>query len=134
MSAKCQKETSLADFDLALSLMRIGAALHPFDRLCLRLHLEDPVAGDQLLGFSEGAVNHRALGAGEPDACALRARLQPVASSITPAFTISSLNFAMAERSSSEGILPASESLVALTITMNRIVVSPIGFEVGSRA
>src|SRR5262245_35706507 len=47
----------------------------------------------------------------------------PLPSSITPAFTISSLNFAMAASSSSEGILPASESLVALTITMNRIVV-----------
>src|SRR5262249_14080476 len=52
----------------------------------------------------------------------------PLPSSITPAFTISSLNFAMAESSSSEGILPASESLVALTITMKRIVVSPLRF------
>src|SRR5262245_55025236 len=47
----------------------------------------------------------------------------PLPSSITPAFTISSLNFAMAESSSSVGILPVSESLVALTITMKRIVV-----------
>src|SRR4029450_8012909 len=52
----------------------------------------------------------------------------PLPSSITPAFTISSLNFAMVESSSSEGILPASESLVALTIAMNRIVVSPLRF------
>src|SRR5215510_8275249 len=52
----------------------------------------------------------------------------PLPSSITPAFTISSLNFAMAESSSSEGILPASESLVALTITMKRMVVSPLRF------
>jgi hypothetical protein len=49
-------------------------------------------------------------------------------SSITPSFTISALNFAMAERSSGEGIAPASDSLVALAITMNRIVVSPFGF------
>src|SRR5262245_1564004 len=40
----------------------------------------------------------------------------------------------MAESSSSEGILPASESLVALTITMNRIVVSPLGSRFPSRA
>jgi hypothetical protein len=49
----------------------------------------------------------------------------PLASSITPAFIISSLNFAMAESSSSDGILPASESLVGFTITMKRIIVSP---------
>src|SRR5262249_19867397 len=35
---------------------------------------------------------------------------------------------AIAERSSSEGIMPASESLVALTITMKRMVASPLGF------
>jgi hypothetical protein len=35
--------------------------------------------------------------------------------------TISSLNLAIAPSISSDGILPASESLVALTITMKRI-------------
>src|SRR5215510_12658421 len=54
----------------------------------------------------------------------------PLASSITPAFTISSLNFAMAKSSSSDGILPASESLVTFTITMKRIAVSPLGSSV----
>ena len=42
---------------------------------------------------------------------------------MTPAFTISSLNLPMAASTSSDGITPASESFVALTITMNRIVV-----------
>src|SRR6185503_21250993 len=42
---------------------------------------------------------------------------------MTPALTSSSLNFAMAPSSSSDGIFPASESFDALTITMNRIVV-----------
>src|SRR5262249_54235187 len=49
----------------------------------------------------------------------------PSPASITPAFTSSSLNFPIAASSFSSGITPASESLVALTIAMNRIVVSP---------
>src|SRR5262245_62129250 len=48
----------------------------------------------------------------------------PAPSTMTPAFTSSSLNFAIAPSISSEGILPASESLLALTITMKRIVFS----------
>src|SRR5688572_6631902 len=48
---------------------------------------------------------------------------RPLPSSMTPALTNSSLNFAMAPSSSSDGIFPASESFDALTITMNRIVV-----------
>src|SRR5262245_34504392 len=52
---------------------------------------------------------------------------------MTPAFTNSSLNFAIAASSSSDGILPASESFVALTITMNRIAVSPLGCLAKSR-
>src|SRR5438270_12217699 len=51
----------------------------------------------------------------------------PAPSSMMPALTISSLNFAIAPSISSDGILPASESLVALTITMKRIGLS-LGF------
>src|SRR3954471_12892567 len=47
---------------------------------------------------------------------------RPAPSSMMPALTISSLNLAIAPSISSDGILPASESLVALTITMKRIV------------
>src|SRR5262249_1835199 len=50
----------------------------------------------------------------------------PSPASITPAFTKSSLNLPMAVSNSVLGNLPASESLVALTITMNFIVVSPL--------
>jgi hypothetical protein len=39
--------------------------------------------------------------------------------SVTPAFTISSLNFPIAASNSLLGITPASESLFALTIAMN---------------
>src|SRR5437016_11469135 len=49
----------------------------------------------------------------------------PSPASITPAFTSSSLYFPISVRSCSLGITPASESLVAFTIIMNRIVVSP---------
>ena len=57
--------------------MRLRAALHPFDRLGLVLHLDDPVAGDQLLGLGERPVDHAALVAGETDARTLRAWAQP---------------------------------------------------------
>src|SRR6267154_2318750 len=57
----------------------------------------------------------------------------PEASSSTPAFCSSSWYFAMSAMSFSEGIAPASESFVALTIIMNRIVISPCGREPGLR-
>src|SRR5437588_121559 len=54
-----------------------------------------------------------------------------------PAFTSSSLNLPMSASSFSSGILPASESLVAFTITMNRIAASsrgcPTGWSNGNR-
>src|SRR5882672_9029561 len=49
----------------------------------------------------------------------------PSPASITPAFTRSSLNFPISASIFSLGRTPASESLLAFTITMNRIVVSP---------
>src|SRR5262249_53303487 len=49
----------------------------------------------------------------------------PSAASITPALVSSSLNLPISARSFSLGIMPASEFLLALTITMNRMVVSP---------
>src|SRR6267143_837146 len=48
----------------------------------------------------------------------------PSPASITPAFTSSSLNFPISVSMRSSGITPASESLFALTITMNFIAVS----------
>src|SRR6266568_3953490 len=47
----------------------------------------------------------------------------PEASSITPAFSSSMLNFPIAVRIFSSGRTPASESLLALTSTMTRIAV-----------
>ncbi len=49
---------------------------------------------------------------------------RPSPASITPAFISSSLNRPISVRSCSDGRTPASESLLALTRIMNRIVVS----------
>src|SRR5215472_9799574 len=49
----------------------------------------------------------------------------PARSRSTPAFSSSSLYFPIADKSSSLGILPASESVFAFTIIMNRIHATP---------
>src|SRR5258706_16334438 len=58
----------LANFDLALRASGIGAALDPFDRFFLRLHLNQPEAGDQLLRVGEGPIDHGPFHCGELDA------------------------------------------------------------------
>src|SRR5438132_4284500 len=72
--------------DLALALrakaprgVNLHESLGPLDRLGLRRELEDRVAGDQLLRFREGPVDHRALASGVPDPRPLRAGLEPFA-------------------------------------------------------
>src|SRR5215469_9325583 len=55
--------------------------------------------------------------------------LRPERSRSTPAFISSSLYLPMAESSSSLGIFPASLSLFALTIIMNRILLSQLDLE-----
>ena len=78
--AKSSASKTLANLDVsALVRIRVRAAAHPLDHLGLRPALQDPEAGDQLLGFGERTVHHRALLAVEGDAGALRAGLQPVA-------------------------------------------------------
>src|SRR6266568_5081563 len=57
----------------------IGTALDPLDRLFLRLDLPQPEAGDQLLCLGKRPIDDRSLRAGEADARALRARLEPFA-------------------------------------------------------
>src|SRR5215467_5194802 len=56
----------------------------------------------------------------------------PAPSSITPAFTSSSLYFAIAASISSDGNFPDSESLLAFTITMKRIRCLLLGFGTGA--
>src|SRR5260221_14561317 len=52
------------------------STLFPYTTL-FRSHLNHPEPGDQFLGLGERPVGYRALASGEPDARALRARLQP---------------------------------------------------------
>src|SRR5437773_1333034 len=99
----------------------------PLDGLAERLHLPQPETGDQLLGLGEGAVDHRPLAAGEPDARALGARLQPLPREHHARFLQLDVEFPIAVRIFSSGRTPASESLLALTSTMNRIASSPRG-------
>ena len=47
----------LADFDLGVAGAAVGAALDPLDGLFEGLDLQDREAGDELLGFGEGAVD-----------------------------------------------------------------------------
>src|SRR5215218_284910 len=63
-------------FGLGLTAGLKREPLGPFDGLAHRLHLEDPVAGDDLLGLAEGAVDHGALAAGELDPNALGAPME----------------------------------------------------------
>ena len=57
---------NLTDLDVGFALVR--AALDPLDGLFERLDPPEPVAGDEFLGFGEGAVNDGAVPAGEVDA------------------------------------------------------------------
>src|SRR5262249_7283190 len=77
--AEVFRRKHLADLDLGLPCMRIGAALHPIDRLLERGNLPDPEAGDELLGLGEGAVRDDALAPGKLDAGAFGAWLQALA-------------------------------------------------------
>ena len=51
----------LADFNVALSLMRVRTALDPFDRLRKRFALQDPVGGELCCSSELAARGPRAL-------------------------------------------------------------------------
>src|ERR1700737_4382435 len=77
LGAEVLRLEHLANLDFGRRTRKgIGGALHPFDRLFLRLHLEQPEAGDELFRLAEGAIDDRPLVSREPDACALRTRLE----------------------------------------------------------
>jgi hypothetical protein len=48
------------------------------NRFALRLHLDDRIAGDQLLRLGEGTIGHGELPSRDPDTGPLRARLESV--------------------------------------------------------
>src|SRR4029079_7439129 len=62
------------DLDLGAAVER--GLLEPLHGFVDRLHLPDPVAGDQLLGLGERSIDDGALLAGEADALAALRRLQ----------------------------------------------------------
>src|SRR6266571_84155 len=68
----------LPDLDLGRPAVDggIGKTSRPLHRLFTRLHLDDGVAGDELLRLGEGPVHHGALATRVFDAPALGARLQ----------------------------------------------------------
>ena len=70
----------LTDLDLGDAIgardLLEGDPLRPLDRLGLVLHLDDPVAGDDLLGLGERAVDDHRLAAPELDLGTLRGRLE----------------------------------------------------------
>src|SRR5688500_470309 len=69
-----------SDLDLRfLTGHRIRATLHPFDRFLDRLHLPNPEASNELLGFGKRPVEDRLLPAGKAHALASTARMQAVA-------------------------------------------------------
>ncbi len=76
LGAEVLRFENLANLDLAILVVRIGAALDPLDRLFLRLAPPQPVAGDKFFGLDEGPVDHGALAAGEPDTRAFGGRMQ----------------------------------------------------------
>src|SRR5690348_6215757 len=69
----------LPDLDLAVPAVdrRVRKAARPLERPLARLGLDDRVAGDQLLGLGERAVDDGALAAVVLHAPSLGARLQP---------------------------------------------------------
>ena len=84
--------------------------LGPLDGLFLGLHLNDPEAGDELLGLGERPIDDGTLAARYLMRAPFELGLRPDPSSITPAFTSSSLYFAISASIFSLGITPASES------------------------
>src|SRR5438105_2632324 len=68
----------LAQFYFAiLSFVRSRSALGPFEGFFTGFYLDDPIAGDEFLGFGERAVNDTdALAAGIFDPCSFGAGLE----------------------------------------------------------
>ena len=76
----------LAKLDLAFRVfaMRSRGSAGPFDRLCLRFDLDQPITRDQVIAQGKRTVEHGTLSSGEFDARALRARLQPRETELGP--------------------------------------------------
>src|SRR3989442_276007 len=77
-----------ADLNLGVGArQRVGTALHPLHRLVHRLHLPEPIPGNQLLGLGERAVVDGSLRARELHPLPQLARLEALAGEHDAAFT-----------------------------------------------
>src|SRR5882724_13554700 len=75
--AKILRRENLADLDLGAAVER--GALHPVDGFIQRCGLDQPEAGDEVVGEVKWPASRRALSAGIFDARASRARMQALA-------------------------------------------------------
>ncbi len=67
LGGKSFERNKLSHFDIGLlvrTVRRHLRPLRPLDRFFECLHLDNPVAGDQLLRFGEWSIDHRFLAAG----------------------------------------------------------------------
>ena len=101
---------------------RVRAALDPLDRLVHRRDLPDPVAGDQLLGLGERAVDHGRCRRRSATRAPLRARVQPLAGQHDAGLDQLLVELAHRGEQLRVGHHARSAVLVALTSTMTRIV------------
>jgi hypothetical protein len=76
----------LANLDIPFVVVRIQAALEPFERLVHRFHVPQPEARDQLLRLGERPIGHRAQFAGEMNPLAFRAGIETFAGEHNPNF------------------------------------------------
>src|SRR5262249_41183997 len=67
----------LANLTLAFA-HHLEKTLGPFNCFTPRLHLDDGIASDQLLGFGKGSVGNCELSTGDPNAGAVGTRLESV--------------------------------------------------------
>src|SRR5205085_5724641 len=97
-----------------------------------RVALPQPKTCDQLFGLSEGTIGHDSFRSRELTRAPFELGCNPSPASIMPALFNCSLNLPISARSSALGILPASEFLLALTITMTVMLTFPCRFHFGS--
>jgi hypothetical protein len=122
--AKVLRLEHLANLDLGFLGHGIGTALDPSDRLLQRRAFPEPEAGNQLLCLGEWPVSHNPLLAFEPDARSFGTRMQPFAREHHAGFGQFLVVFSHCIKKFLTRRAPASEDVVALTMIMNRIVLS----------
>jgi hypothetical protein len=113
-----------ANFDFRSSLE--GSALEPLHGFVHRAHLPHPVARDQFLVSAKGPSITARCSPEKLTRVPFEVGCRPSPASITPALTSCSLYFRIQVRISESGRMPASDSSVAFTRTMTRMLLSPL--------